>query len=88
MRGGENVADSSVEALHHTVRLWMARLDWVASGHQAMFDLEQRTLAVKRMLVRRRFCLAGGAIAGGEPIRELTTVVGQQIFYFHRGCAV
>ena len=66
MRGRENVADSSVEALYHTVRLWMARLDWVASGHQAMFDLEQRALAVKRMLARRRFCLAS------EPIRELT----------------
>lgn len=61
------------KALDHTVRLWMARL------YQTMSDLEQRALAVKRMLARRLFGLAGRATSGGEPISELATWEGWMV---------
>src|SRR5665213_465655 len=73
--GRQDVADATVEALDHTVGLWVTRFD------QAMLDAVPRTFAIKGVVAGRLLAL------GGESIRELAAVVGQQFLDPHRcGC--
>jgi len=68
----DQLADAAIEALDHTVGLWMARPD------QAMIDAELCAGQVKCMLARRNPFLAS------ESVRELTAVIGEDRLDAHR----
>lgn len=69
----DDLANASVKALHHGVRLRMTRRD------EAVFNAQLRTESIEHMVASRYLLAVGVLFPAGVAVGELTTIVGQQL---------